>query len=391
MTSKILIIEDDVILLENLGLSLTLEGFHVLAANNGKSGIELAFSEQPDLILCDVIMPKLDGYGVIRYLSNDVRTANIPFIFMTAKCTCQDVREGMKLGADDYITKPFLICDLLSAIETRLAKRDRLRKLSHAEIERLCESLAHTLPYQLNAPLTGILGAADLICDLEDDEMNIPEIRDLMGIIMSSAGQLKQFNQRLLNYVSLKLLKIDPLRLQSDISDLHIAMIQPLIEQLIWNCAKKHNRVEDVRLEIQNGYVAMSDYWLQQMMQELIENALRFSPIGTPVHLVCTFLSTGICSISIVNWHDLIEPNQADHIPLFCRADRLRDGRSGAGIGLAIVTILIELYSGTLDYAQDDSKVCVTVTLPTIEIQEGEIADTQPANDRPSITINPRV
>jgi K+-sensing histidine kinase KdpD len=92
-----------------------------------------------------------------------------------------------------------------------------------------------------------------------------------------------------------------------------------------------------------------------------------------------------------VNWHDLIEPNQADHIPLFCRADRLRDGRSGAGIGLAIVTILIELYSGTLDYAQDDSKVCVTVTLPTIEIQEGEIADTQPANDRPSITINPRV
>ncbi|TAF54627.1 MAG: hybrid sensor histidine kinase/response regulator [Oscillatoriales cyanobacterium] len=391
MTRKILIIEDDVSLLENLGLSLKLNGFQVLTANNGRSGIELALLAQPDLILCDVIMPDVGGYDVIRHLSNDVRTAHIAFIFMTAKSTPQDVREGMKLGADDYITKPFLMGDLISAIDARLAKRDRLRQLGHAEIERLCESLAHTLPYQLNSPLTGILGAADLICDLDDDEMSLPEIRDLMGIIISSAGQLKQFNQRLLNYVSLKLLKIDPLRLQSDVSDLHIAMIQPLVNRLVWSCAKEHDRLEDVRLELQNGYVAISDYWLQQMMYELIENALKFSSIGTPIHLVCSFLATGICSISIVNWHDFIEPNQTNHTPLFCRADHLRNGRGGAGIGLAMVTILLELYGGSLDYAQDDSKVCVTVTLPALDVQEIELADAKPENDHPPIASYPRI
>jgi DNA-binding response OmpR family regulator len=390
MKSKILIIEDDASILENLSLSLKFAGFQVLTASNGKSGIKCAYQAQPDLILCDVIMPDLDGYGVIRSLSTDVRTANIPFIFLTAKCTCEDMRRGMKLGADDYITKPFLVRDLLSTIETRLAKHDRLRESGQAEIERLCESLAHTLPYQLNAPLTGILGAADLIRDLDDDEISIAEIRDLVSIITNSAGQLKQFNQRLLSYVSLKLLKIDPSRLKSDTPDLHITMIQPWVGRLALDCAMENDRAGDLRLDLQNGYVAISDYWLQLLMSELLDNALKFSPIGTPINLICTFLPTGICSISLVNWNESINSHLSDHAPPFCRADRLRDGRGGAGIGLAMVAILLELYDGTLDYTQDDSKVCVTVTLPTLDIPEAETVNAIQANDHLPVLSRPR-
>jgi CheY-like chemotaxis protein len=103
---KILVIEDEPEMRRNLTTILRLEKFHPLAAGNGRLGIEVAKKEKPDLILCDVMMPELDGYGVIAALQGDPETANIPFIFLTAKGEKPDIRAGMNLGADDYLTKP---------------------------------------------------------------------------------------------------------------------------------------------------------------------------------------------------------------------------------------------------------------------------------------------
>lgn len=119
---KILLIEDDSVLRENTAELLELSGYEVVTAANGKIGVDLAITALPDLIVCDIMMPELDGYGVLEFLSKNKSSKHIPFIFLSAKTERQDVRKGMNMGADDYITKPFSENELISAIESRLAK-----------------------------------------------------------------------------------------------------------------------------------------------------------------------------------------------------------------------------------------------------------------------------
>ncbi len=125
---KILVIEDNLEVRENLSEILELSGYTVSTAEDGKKGVELAFSEKPDLIICDVMMPKLDGFGVLNILSKKSETTSIPFIFLTAKAEKTDLRRGMNLGADDYITKPFYKDELLEVINTRLNKTATLKE-----------------------------------------------------------------------------------------------------------------------------------------------------------------------------------------------------------------------------------------------------------------------
>jgi CheY-like chemotaxis protein/CRP-like cAMP-binding protein len=124
---KILVIEDNTEVRENIEEILELSDYIVITAENGKVGVEKAIKETPDLILCDVMMPELDGFGVLHILAKKPATADIPFIFLTAKAEKTDFRKGMNLGADDYITKPFDDVELMDAIEMRLKKSERIR------------------------------------------------------------------------------------------------------------------------------------------------------------------------------------------------------------------------------------------------------------------------
>jgi DNA-binding response OmpR family regulator len=125
---KILLIEDNTEVRENTSEILELAKYQVISAENGKLGVDLALKEKPDLIICDIMMPVLDGYGVLHLLSKNPDTASIPFIFLTAKTERSDIRKGMEMGADDYLTKPFDDIELLNAVESRLRKSEMIRK-----------------------------------------------------------------------------------------------------------------------------------------------------------------------------------------------------------------------------------------------------------------------
>lgn len=127
---RILLIEDDVALRENTAELLELSDYSVETAPNGKIGIEKAKSQLPDIIVCDIMMPEMDGYGVLEAMIKDDKTKHIPFIFLSAKTEHKEIRKGMDLGADDYITKPFEESELLGAIESRLAKAQILASQS---------------------------------------------------------------------------------------------------------------------------------------------------------------------------------------------------------------------------------------------------------------------
>lgn len=128
MKKKIVLIEDNLEMRENTTEILELANYDVMAASNGKLGAELAAKELPDLIICDIMMPVMDGYGVLEELSKKDETASIPFIFLTAKAERTDLRKGMELGADDYLTKPFDDLELLNAVSSRLRKSEVLKR-----------------------------------------------------------------------------------------------------------------------------------------------------------------------------------------------------------------------------------------------------------------------
>ena len=137
MKKKVLIIEDNNDIRENVVEILELADYMVFAANNGKTGVSLALAELPDIILCDIMMPELDGYGVLTLLNKHTETELIPFIFLTAKAERADMRKGMDMGADDYLTKPFDDRELLTAIDSRLKKKIAQENSFSKSLERL--------------------------------------------------------------------------------------------------------------------------------------------------------------------------------------------------------------------------------------------------------------
>lgn len=142
MKTKILIIEDNNDIRESTAEILELTGYVVLQASHGKTGVELAQQHIPDLILCDIMMPELDGYGVLYMLSKNPNTATIPFIFLTAKAERVDFRKGMEMGADDYLTKPYDDIELLNAIESRLHKKEKQQAFYSQQLQNLNELAA---------------------------------------------------------------------------------------------------------------------------------------------------------------------------------------------------------------------------------------------------------
>lgn len=179
---KILVIEDEQVLLKNILKILRLEGFESIGAPNGREGIEMASQESPDLIVCDVMMPEMDGYEVLQALQYEVDTATIPFIFLTAKSDRSDIRQGIELGADDYLVKPFDADELLRAIEARFKKQDvllkRMSELSE-ELTRLQQfldakdGLMDNLNQELRRPMSNIKMALTML-----QTKNTPESRE---------------------------------------------------------------------------------------------------------------------------------------------------------------------------------------------------------------------
>jgi len=191
---SLLIIDDHEEIRENIAEILTLAGYHTLTAENGKKGVEIAQRDKPDLVICDIMMPELDGYGVLHLLKKNPETENIPLIFLTAKTERSDFRKGMEMGADDYITKPFDDIELLNAIETRLRKFDILN----------------------TKYASGDKGASEMISDLRSSGFFKMELDNYESSVLSKKTTLYSDGKRPKFLYYLKSGKIKTFRLHED-------------------------------------------------------------------------------------------------------------------------------------------------------------------------------
>jgi diguanylate cyclase (GGDEF)-like protein len=201
---KILVIEDEEFVRENILELLDVEGFEIAGAENGQIGIDLAKEMIPDLILCDVMMPGLDGYGVLMALRQDAITASIPFIFLTAKAAKTDFRQGMELGADDYLTKPFTRAELLGAISTRLKKQSAIEERYHTELQQTKEQVNYLIHHD---SLTNLPNRLSLREQFKQVQAKDSSDEKLVAVLSLGLDRFHQVNDHLGHTVGDLLLK----------------------------------------------------------------------------------------------------------------------------------------------------------------------------------------
>ena len=185
---KILVIEDEQIIRENILKLLKAEGFDVTGAENGTQGLNAAVSNLPDVIICDVMMPELDGYGVLMALRSNPVTATLPFVFLTGKAERSEMRQGMELGADDYLTKPFTKAELVGAISSRLKKQEAVAKQYNTLRSSQSSALIQDAADKLEQIKTSLCGA------LEREEFQVyyqPQVNVQTGKIMSAEALIR--------------------------------------------------------------------------------------------------------------------------------------------------------------------------------------------------------
>ena len=184
---KILVIEDEQVIRENILKLLKAEGYDVMGAENGAQGLSLAVSNLPDVIVCDVMMPQLDGYGVLAALRSHPVTATVPFVFLTGKADRSEMRQGMELGADDYLTKPFTKAELVGAVSSRLKKQAALAQQQH-NLRSQSNELLQEAADKLEQIKTSLCGA------LEREEFQVyyqPQVNAQTGQIMSAEALVR--------------------------------------------------------------------------------------------------------------------------------------------------------------------------------------------------------
>ncbi len=232
--SSLLIIDDHDEIRENIAEILTLAGYRVITAENGKRGVEAAIKEKPDLVICDIMMPELDGYGVLHLLKKNPETENIPLIFLTAKTERADLRKGMEMGADDYITKPFDDIELLNAIEIRLKKHDIL----------------HT-KYPVNEK-----GATEMIADLRSSGLLTMNLDNYETLELSKKAGLYFENKRPKYLYYLKSGKIKAFRLNEDGKE-YITNLYTSGDFIGYLPLLENNSYEDTAEVLENAEVAL--------------------------------------------------------------------------------------------------------------------------------------
>ncbi|NJN48641.1 MAG: hybrid sensor histidine kinase/response regulator [Alkalinema sp. RL_2_19] len=368
---NILVIEDEPQIRANLQEILTLCNFNASTASNGLQGIEAVQTEIPDLILCDVNMPELDGHDVLRLLRTDSVTANVPFIFLTSNGDRPDVRSGMELGASDYLTKPVNPDELIKAINTQMAKQSILQRHSEEKLNQLRSNINLALPHELYTPLNGIIGSADLLIR-ENDDLDSPERLELAEQIRHSALRLYHLTRNFLLYAELEMMASanDRHEIIRQNRRAHIAIQYPLTN-IAEQCAKKYHRSTDLRLEIEPAELAISEVKLIKLMDEVIDNAFKFSQVGQAVQIFARHVDDQHYQIDVMDMGRGMTPHQIASLGGYMQFDRDRYEQQGGGLGLTIAKRMMELHGGELvihSIPEQETAITLSFTLSEVDL-----------------------
>lgn len=343
--NRIVIIDDNSAHRTIAAQALRHHGFEVVEAADGKSGLEAVRRDRPDLILSDIHMAGLNGLELLSHVRSHVETATIPVVLMTGQADLAGLRKGMLLGADDYLPKPFTASELAAAVTTQLEKHRALRREAEERLHEFQASITLMLPHELLTPLNGILGFAQL---LQSDGPNLTaqQIREFSEGILESGLRLHRLIQNFLIYAQIETLAGDPDR-AAELRRHVVPDPRTLIEEITLAHAARHARQEDLRLHLGAVPVPLPVDALRKIVEELIDNALKFSPPGTPIEVRLEPDSPGPALMIQDRGHGMTSAQVAS-VAAYRQFNRRLRAQDGTGLGLAIARGLAELHGGRL-------------------------------------------
>ena len=360
---KILVIEDADPLRNDIMEMLSFENFEVRGAENGAVGVEMALNYKPDLIICDIMMPELNGFEVLETLRDDESMVTIPFIFLTAKTDRIDIRQGMGKGADDYLTKPFVAEELLNTINARLKHRETINTLVDTRLRELSDNIITALPHELRTPLNTIIGFSDMLI-AEADRLSTEQVIDWSKHINVSAQRLYRLVENYLMYVKVEVMTHNDTEIQM-LREKQLDHPTAIIEFHVHHKAQLAGRLDDLELALSKDTpIKISDHDLGKIIEEVIDNAFKFSTHGEKVVVASSITPEGY-EIRISDQGRGMGKEQIDSIGAYMQFERWFYEQQGSGLGLAIVKRLVDLYDGNLSIISTlDKGTDVKIMLP---------------------------
>ncbi len=343
MKKTILIVEDEENIRKNIKEILITEGYNCLEAAKAEDALKILETNTPDLILSDIMMPGMDGYQFYDEVRKRKALEFVPFLFLSAKVDDLSVRTGMRLGADDYIKKPFSIADLLSSITTRLKKKDNWDSF----VNEIGVSISKFVPHELRTPLVSILGNSNLLIEYFDS-LSDNEKFDLIKSINRSGYRLLQRIEKFLKYSELVL--TEPYEYKSLFAekfgcDPSLVNLPALMSQ-DFICI---NREKDLTANLQEAILKIDEENFKIVLRELLSNACQYSPKGSEIQITGEIEGEQY-KITVKDFGQGIPPTELGNIHAFYQLGREADQQVGNGLGLVIVKKLLKIFDGQIEF-----------------------------------------
>lgn len=346
---KILVIDDAEFILESTSTLLSFEGYEVVTASDGVEGVAAALEHLPDLILCDISMPNLDGYGVIEQLRQKKETSSTPFIFLTAFTEKQNMRMGMEKGADDFLVKPYTRDELLAAIESQWKKNQIVQDKIQSKVDEVGKNLNYALPHEFRTVINQVKGSAKLL-ENNGESVAPEEVKELTSDIISSCDRLLKITENFLLYVRIESYASNP-ELQRKLRLMETHEPAALMFDMVNTIAMRFNRFDDLNIgdAPDSILIEMSSESFHKVVDELLDNAFKFSDIGTEI-TINMWLDNKITPakffVSIEDRGRGMSQEQISNIGAYIQFERTMYEQQGVGLGLVISKRMVELHDG---------------------------------------------
>jgi CheY-like chemotaxis protein len=363
---KILIIEDDSDIRDNISDLLEAEGYEVYSAENGKQGITQAIQHLPDLIICDVMMPILDGFSVLEELRQKPATCLTPFLFLTALADRGHMRQGMNLGADDYLTKPVDSDELIKAVQTRLNRQANIVETTQQQLKALAGKMNGYLPEEMIEPLSVILLSSEILVKHATDATP-GQLTELGRNINRTANRLNRLIQNRLLISKLEQIANDPAALLAYQNNLltvnRIEAVNAEITMMAKEIARRYNRSSDLDVQLANIAIRTSEEHLKKLVEEMLDNAFRYSWSGSTIALVSGFSQRR--DRYVVAVYNSIANFDQSIAGIFTGTRKLDNEEAKRYPGLLLLKRIVEIYKGDLAFdLSTGNRIGIAARLP---------------------------
>jgi DNA-binding response OmpR family regulator len=351
----ILIIDDNQDLRTIITEALRLEGYIVLDASDGFIGIEMAKKYRPDLILCDIIMPGIDGFEVKKQLGNFNETRLIPLIFLSALSEHNEIRTGMETGADDYLVKPVLLEELFKSINSRLKKYENINITINEKLDKFKDRIITVLPHELLTPLNGILGFSCLLKE-DDGTFSREEIKQFASAIEESGLRLHHLIDNYLKFMMLKVNKEAEIIKKAIKTNEIISNISKLV-------ALNYKRSNNLILKLIKTDLMINKDDFEYVLNEIVDNAFKFSKTDTLVEIESNTDGDNF-RIKITDSGIGFRIESLNDIGAFNQFNRAEMEQQGFGLGLLTSLLVIQNCKGRLTINKLEKGTEVKIVLP---------------------------